>query len=103
MRAVVSIFIDEDLYDAKDTGIVNFQPSATNLYRELKPKIIKNHDDYAKSIGADYFCFQNTRMWQLYLEEMKDMFPNIAMYNYINYYKVFIFYLYRRRGKNFII
>ena len=90
MRAVVSIFIDEDLYDAKDTGIVNFQPSATNLYRELKPKIIKNHDDYAKSIGADYFCFQNTRMWQLYVEEMKDMFPNIAMYNYINYYKFYV-------------
>ena len=90
MRAIVSIFIDADLYDAKETGIINFQPDATNLYRELKPKIIDNHETYAKSVNADYCLFQDSEMWKNYLRKIKDLFPNIAMYNYINYYKFYI-------------
>ena len=71
MRAIVSIFIDANLYDAKETGIINFQPDATNLYRELKPKIINNHETYAKNVNADYCLFQDSKMWSRYLQKIR--------------------------------
>lgn len=89
-RAVVSIFIDENLYDAKSTGVVNFKPEATQIYYNLKDNIIKNHKTYANNIGADYILFEKDETWNKFLHNFRQKYPRIAMYNYINYYKFFI-------------
>tara|TARA_R110000796_G_scaffold102855_2_gene211916 strand:- start:556 stop:1464 length:909 start_codon:yes stop_codon:yes gene_type:complete len=48
--------------------------------------------EYAKSIGVDYFLFENDDRWKAYKEEYQTKYPFLTVYNIVNFYKIHLMY-----------
>ena len=69
-----------------------FSISINNPFPEHASWILENHRAYAKSIGVDYIPHGNDLCW----EAFKSQYPDVAEYDVINFYKIYLLEGYAR-------
>ena len=65
---------------------------AKRHFAEHKDWLVMRQREYAKSIGVDYYLFDNDDEWKEYKEEYQTKYPFLTTYNIVNFYKIHLMY-----------
>jgi len=63
-------------------------------YNKYYDELLKNKEDYAKKIGADFFHHGRDEQYSEFFKEIKNKHPHLTEYLIINFYKLYLLEIY---------
>ena len=96
-RIIYSIYIDinTDQLDPQPPHHGETEDKNLKAKREFanyQPWLEDRQRSYAKSIGVEYTLFKADDQWIEYRDDLSDRYPELTMYNIVNFYKIYLMY-----------